>query len=184
MTTKLFSIEPDQLSGAALNGLSEIQSIGVTSHKHGTVVARWKRVSWSPFCFFPLDGGSFPLVIKSLPFPTAPSLQLYCICGAITVRGRQETHSLQSCWLGWTLYLLWDTLWTCQIDSYFCLFLQSLALCRCLSTWACTLTSWGVSVHGTLVSLHSLVKFPNNFWTAYYHAFDSFSGTSLQCVKG
>lgn len=50
------------------------------------------------------------------------------------MRGRQQTHSLQSCWLERALYLLWDRLWTCQTDSYFCYFCSArlrLGNCEC-----------------------------------------------------
>lgn len=114
---KYFQVIPTSGSRGTFDGSlsrsrSEIHSMGIVSHKHEIVGAKWRRFSWNP------------LAVNSCFFPTAPRQQLYCICGAIAVRGRKQAHSSQSHWLGWTLYLLWDTLWTCQIDSYFCLFLQ------------------------------------------------------------
>lgn len=153
-------------SGGAFDGFwvvpsSEIHALGVVSYKHERVGAKWRCISWNP------------LTINSRFFPTAPSQQLYCICGAITVRGRQQTRSSQSRWLGWTLYLLWDTLWT-HISVYFCslwlwvsvpLHERALWPARCGCSWYASQTSQ-VSQH-----LNSRTA----LWESY-HAFDSFSG--------
>ena len=118
----------------------EVQSAGVKPNKHGGVGAKWRCIYWSPLCFSPrwrltsIRNQQPP----SLCVPAVPSPQLSCICGAVTVRGTQQTHSLQPCWLEGALYLLWDRLWTCQTDSYFCLFSQRTALLGCLSMGVCT----------------------------------------------
>lgn len=101
--------------------------------------------------------------------PTVPSLQLPCICGAVTVRGGLQKYSLQFCGLDLELYLLWDRLWTCQTDSYFC-FPLSCSRCNWVSLHVSVhFDQLGVTVHVMFVIAPLLAGFLNiSFCTLPY----------------
>lgn len=156
--------------------------MGVKPNKHRRSRAKWRCIYWSPLCFSPrwrltsIRNQQPP----SFCFPTVPSLQLSCICGAITVRGRQQTHSLQSCWLERALYLLWDRL---DLSNRLIFLFIFAVLC---SGWVSLHVSvhcdqQGVTVHDVtfvtpplLMKLHNLSRLQfSPTLTTYYYVFDS-----------
>lgn len=158
----------------------EVLSVGVKPNKHGGVAANWRCIYWSPPCFSPWRrltsiGNQWP---PSLRFPTVPSLQLSCICGAITVRGRQPTHSLKPRWLVQALYLLWDRLWTCQTDSNFCLFSEHSAPLGCLP---CEFTLWPVRCYST--GCYACLKSWSFYISPLIHVYCIITYLIITCTK-
>lgn len=147
MATKLFSSNPDQWIRGCIRWIlsrssSEIHSIGGVSHNGQSVGSKWRRISWNPLTINSLSN-SFTVFVEPSQWEVGSRRILHSpadwgehfICSGTQSGLVKSTH----------------------ISVYFC----SLGLCVSVSLHEVHFDHPSVGVRGTLVSQHSLVKFPN-----------------------